>query len=179
MATVVLEGDGSLFERIYHVERIVAGGLRDRVEASPEERSRIADTLDLQAFASLSFAFELKPLSRGRLSLNGRVEGVATQSCVVSLEPVDQTVNEAVALEFWPVEETAEARGEVEVTPDAPEPYSGGTVDLGQIAYEVFAAALDPYPRRPGAEFAWSGTGPEEGAGESGPFAALKRLKGS
>ena len=47
-----------------------------------------------------------------------------------------------------------------------------GKIDLGQYAVEQLALSLDPFPRKPGAEFVQ----PEEPA-EISPFAALKALK--
>jgi len=41
---------------------------------------------------------------------------------------------------------------------------------------ETIATALDPYPRKEGAEFRADGV-KSPGPGEAGPFAALKRLK--
>ncbi len=36
---------------------------------------------------------------------------------------------------------------------EPPEPLVGGTVDLGAIATEFLILGIDPYPRKPGAEF--------------------------
>jgi hypothetical protein len=61
---------------------------------------------------------------------------------------------------------------------DPPEPMVGGRIDLGALAAEIFASAINPYPRKSGVEFDW--TDPKAAAGEAagGPFAALARLKG-
>ena len=44
-----------------------------------------------------------------------------------------------------------------------------GRIDLGALAAEFFALGLDPYPRKPGAEF----VAPPEPAPPDSPFAAL------
>ncbi|MDP2117169.1 MAG: DUF177 domain-containing protein, partial [Brevundimonas sp.] len=49
-----------------------------------------------------------------------------------------------------------------------------GQIDLGQYAVEQLALRLDPFPRKPGAEFVQ----PPEPV-EISPFAVLKRLKPS
>lgn len=170
------------FERIYDLGQVPRDGLHDRIEATAAERASIAAAQGLPALTSLALTFELKPLSRDRFRLRGQLEGVATQQCVVSLEPLEAHVDEAVDLELWPAEQVAPTSStapgaEVEVRLDGPEPYSGGTIDLGQIAYELFAAALDPYPRKPGAEFTW--TEPAPSGADEGPFAALRTLKRS
>ena len=50
---------------------------------------------------------------------------------------------------------------------------SDGTADLGAIAAEFLLLGIDPYPRKPGAEFAQPA---QEGAATT-PFAALAKLK--
>jgi hypothetical protein len=58
--------------------------------------------------------------------------------------------------------------------PDVPEPIVNGFIDLGMVASEFMFLGLDPYPRKPGAEFV-----PPEIVEdpEEHPFAALKALK--
>ena len=46
-------------------------------------------------------------------------------------------------------------------------------IDIGEVAAEFLALALDPYPRKPGVEFA----PPEEEAPTGSAFGALARLK--
>jgi len=50
-------------------------------------------------------------------------------------------------------------------------------IDLGELVVQELAVALDPYPRAPGAEVP-EAYRPPEVEEESGPFAALKVLKG-
>jgi hypothetical protein len=66
------------------------------------------------------------------------------------------------------VEHTSEAAEE-----DPPESLSDGKVDLGAIAVEFLLLGIDPYPRKPGAEF--SPLKSEDGNAK--PFAALEALK--
>jgi uncharacterized metal-binding protein YceD (DUF177 family) len=55
-------------------------------------------------------------------------------------------------------------------------PYEGGTIDLGEVAAETMALALDPFPRGPNAEAVLKEAGvlSEEQAGPFGVLAALK-----
>jgi hypothetical protein len=48
---------------------------------------------------------------------------------------------------------------------------------VGRIVYETVSAALDPYPRKSGAEFTWSDPREAEAAARANPFALLKKLK--
>jgi hypothetical protein len=62
---------------------------------------------------------------------------------------------------------------------EATEPLTA-RIDLGAIAIEELALALDPYPRHPGAAIdpALAGTGTGDEAGRPLPFAALRTLRG-
>ena len=56
---------------------------------------------------------------------------------------------------------------------EPPEPLFGGKLDLGTIATEFMLLGIDPYPRKPGAEFAPV----KADDGSAKPFAALEALK--
>jgi hypothetical protein len=171
------------FIRIVRVDQLKEGEERV-IEAGPAERADIAALLDLVALDRLSFAGRFAPRGQGRLALRGRLQAAVTQTCVVSLEPVPGVIDAEVEMEFWPlaqIEQRAESLEEAasQGTLDWPEPIREGRIDLGRVIYEALATALDPYPKREGARFAWS-NGDEESAVEGqdiGPFAALVRLK--
>ena len=117
------------------------------------------------------------------MRLEGRLTAAVTQTCVVSLEPVEASLDVPVEAEFWPVslidqlEQSAEDPGGPGQL-DWPEPIVDGKIDLGPLLYETVATSLDPYPKRDGISFDWSQGVPEQGsAGGSGPFAALAELK--
>jgi uncharacterized metal-binding protein YceD (DUF177 family) len=154
------------------------------IEVNRAERDAIAALLDLRALDRLTFTFRLHRRGQGRLALQGTLAAAVTQTCVVSLEPVESTLDVPVEVEFWPVpmiDDLASSPDEAAShgTLDWPEPIEGGKIDLGPVIYETLATALDPYPKREGVSFEWSeasSTGAEPEQAES-PFAALKRLK--
>jgi uncharacterized metal-binding protein YceD (DUF177 family) len=154
------------------------------IEVNRAERETIASLLDLRALDRLIFTFRLHRRGQGRLALQGTLAAAVTQTCVVSLEPVESTLDVPVEVEFWPVpmiDDLAASPDEAAShgTLDWPEPIEGGKIDLGPVIYETLATALDPYPKREGVSFEWSeapSTGAEPEQAES-PFAALKRLK--
>jgi uncharacterized metal-binding protein YceD (DUF177 family) len=55
---------------------------------------------------------------------------------------------------------------------DPPDLIEDGIIDLGGYVVEHLALELDPFPRKPGAEFT-----PPETDPEPSPFAVLARLK--
>ena len=79
------------------------------------------------------------------------------QTCVVSLEPIENAVDETVDVLFAPG--TAAGGDELAAEPgidgrDPPEPLVDGIIDLGALATEFLLLGVDPYPRKAGAEFA-------------------------
>jgi uncharacterized metal-binding protein YceD (DUF177 family) len=154
-----------------------------RIEATRSEMAAIACLLDLKALNGLSFDYRLRRGSGARLHLTGRLKAHVTQTCVVSLEPVEASFDVPFEVEFWPAHLIEELGRQTEDpgSPglfDWPEAIIDGTIDLGPIVYETLATALDPYPKREGASFEWSQQGSQTEGRESGPFAALKQLKG-
>ena len=120
-----------------------------------------------------------RPPSPRRHDLQAEV----TQTCIVSLDPVEARLEVPVEAEFWPAALIGPSERSTEEPErpglfDWPEAIVDGRIDLGPIIYESLATALDPYPKREGASFDWSQEPPGEAeAARSGPFAALAALK--
>jgi uncharacterized metal-binding protein YceD (DUF177 family) len=151
-----------------------------RIDVTPEEVAEMVDLLDLVSLEGFDFTYRLRQGADARVFLTGHLEARATQTCVVTLDPVEADIDIPVTAEFWPAPRIAELERELAdpektVPLDWPYAIEDGTIDLGPVVYESLATSLDPYPKKAGASFQWS-QGPGE-KGESGPFAALKRLK--
>jgi uncharacterized metal-binding protein YceD (DUF177 family) len=159
------------FSEVVRVNVIGAGITR---HLAPDEtaRARIIKALDLASLASLEATITVAPAHVG-WTLSGRVTADAEQVCGITLDPLPVTVDERFSVHLV---EQVEASSEVEVTldDDAPDVIEEGRIDLGQYVVEQFALALDPFPRKPGAEFVQ----PEEPA-EISPFAVLKAFRPS
>lgn len=155
------------------------GGIEVRRGATGEERARLAAALGLVACDRLEAHYTLKRAGSEHYALKGKLEAEVTQTCVVTLEPLAQHLEEAFDIELWPEDRMPRAAGgEREILSGKDlEALDNGTVDAGRIVFELVSASIDPYPRKPGAALDWSDPG-DEAAGEStGPFAALGRLK--
>lgn len=164
--------------RVAEIEDNAQAALR----VTEAERASIAELLDLVALHALGFHYRLRHGGGGRVHLSGRLTADATQTCVVTLEPVPASIDVPVEVEFWPqafiedLEKKAEDPSQSGLI-DWPEPITDNTIDLGPVVYESFATALDPYPKKEGASFQWSQGASEAEDRESSPFAALKQLK--
>jgi uncharacterized metal-binding protein YceD (DUF177 family) len=110
------------------------------------------------------------------LRATGRVSATVGQTCVVTLEPLQNEVDEPIDVIFAPPSAGDAATEEPLEELDADEPpevLSDGTADLGTVAAEFLLLGIDPYPRKPGATF----TSPAEQGAAVTPFAALAKLK--
>lgn len=163
-----------LFSRPVRVEALPKDGLTQTIEANPSERAALAALNGLPGIAKLTATFVLRRAGRGGVRVEGTVHAEVTQTCVVSLEPFEATLDEPVDVRFAPAaEEGAARRAPTETVlldaEDAPDPIVDGRIDLGALAAEFLALALDPYPRKPGVAFA----PPAEDAAPESPFDAL------
>ena len=149
------------------------------IVANDTERTKLAAAYDLVAVNGLSATVALTPGSKGSVTVDGRVVADIVQTCVVSLVPVDQHIDETFSVRYVREAEAPPKPGaEVVIDPDAPDPpevLTGPAIDVGELAEEYFALAIDPYPRASGAvlpsEFV------EDSSDErSSPFAALANL---
>jgi uncharacterized metal-binding protein YceD (DUF177 family) len=165
----------------YDTARLPAPGAGVTIEAGPAECAALAEAYDLLAVDALSATATLTPAAGKMVTVAGRVVANIVQSCVVSLEPVPQHIDETFQIRFVPAESAetpsaAEAAREVAIDPAAPDPpevMEGTTIDLGALVEEVFVLAIDPYPRAPGAELP-ADAGDEPASEEESPFAVLR-----
>ncbi len=161
----------------------IRDGASEEIVVSGAELETVAKMLDLVALDRLAFAYRINRGGGGRLVLTGTLQADATQTCVVSLDPVKVSLEVPVEMEFWPAEllprpERDDGDPGGAGVLDWPEAIREGRIDLGPVIYETLATALDPYPRRPEASFDWPQGEPHEGEGPgSGPFASLAALK--
>jgi hypothetical protein len=149
------------------VDDIPDTGLHMEIEAPASVRAGVARLANLRDLFELSAEFDLTREGAGA-HVCGRVRARVGQTCVVSLEPIESRLDEAVDVTFSPTAQAGHGDDE-----EPPEPLVGGSLDLGALATEFLLLAVDPYPRKPGAIF----TPPEAAEGGERPFAALEALK--
>jgi hypothetical protein len=161
-----------------NVAQIPETGLHREIEADAAVREAMADLAGLREISSARASFDLTLDRRGRVHVAGTLRARVGQTCVVTLDPVDNEIDETVDVTFAPAEQIPQLAHDALASdaeiPDAPEPIVGGVIDLGRLATDVLLLAIDPYPRKPGAVFESevATADPEEH-----PFAALKALQ--
>ena len=175
------------FSRPFAVARASSVAFDMRVEADEAERAAIAVFLDVRSVENLSADLRISPWRRDGVRVKGTVRADITQNCVVTLEPLEATIEEEVDATFLPENSRQFHRkfneeGELIVDPngpDEPEPFAGSEVDIAALVIETIGLAIDPYPRKPDAALPddlAEDDDPEEDAAPS-PFAALKNWK--
>jgi uncharacterized metal-binding protein YceD (DUF177 family) len=166
--------------RILEVEKIVQDEVELVIDATDEERGRIADRLDLLGVERLTAHLRVTSVSAGPgIAVNGRVTAVVAQRCVVSLERMECAIDEPLAAQFAP---PGEAESELEFNvddADPPEPLTEDRIDLGELVVQHLAIALDPYPQKSGVQAPdWcDGVDTMENTGVDSPFSVLASLK--
>lgn len=151
----------------------IGGGVRRRLEPDASARARIARALDLASLDAFVAEMELAPSAAG-WRLSGRVRASLTQTCGITLEPLPVEIDAPFALTLAEAAEKVSDEIVITLDDDLPDLIEEGRIDLGQYAVEQLALRLDPFPRKPGAEFVQ----PPEPA-EISPFAVLKQLRPS
>jgi Large ribosomal RNA subunit accumulation protein YceD len=163
------------------VAQIPDTGLHRDIEADAATRAAMSEVAGLREILFANASLDVTPASGGRFHVTGRVRARIGQTCVVSLDPIENDIDEAIDLIFAPseqipdladlVDEAAESDTEI---PDPPEPIANGTIDLGRLATDALFLGVDPYPRKPDAIFEPPVVADDP---EDHPFAALKALK--
>lgn len=163
------------------VAQIPETGLHRDIEVDEAIRAALAEMGALREVLSAQASFDIVPKSGGRFHVSGNVRARVGQTCVVTLDPIENDIDEPIDLIFAPPEQVPQMAALVddaeegdEETPDPPEPIENGVIDLGKLATDALYLAIDPYPRKAGAAFE-----PliEAADPEDHPFAALKALK--
>ena len=144
-------------------------GRREILEADEPERAALARRFGIPAVESLRAELRLSPETDGTVRAEGRLVADVVQTCVVTLEPVQQRVEEDVALRL--LSSGREPQDEPDEVDEVATRH--GVADLGEAVAEQLALALDPYPRAPGAILPAEATDPGEH-----PMAALAKLRG-
>jgi hypothetical protein len=133
-------------------EEIPDTGQRFDLVADGPVRAAVAKVAGLRDLPRFEAHFDVARRGAGGLHVTGKISATVGQTCVITLEPLANEIEETVDLLYEPSSPLTE-------TEDQAEPR--------QRDVEV-----DPYPRNPGAIF----EAPPEGKPDGGPFAALAPL---
>ena len=167
------------------VGHVSANPLQVRLKADEREREALSSAWDVVAVNALAAELQIARWKRDGVRIRGRVTGEVVQACIVTLEPVISKIDSEIDQIFVPegsklARIVTDEAGEMVLDPDGPdlpEPFTGDTIDAGQVVSEFAALALDPYPRKEGAAFEPHIESDDTVDAKPSPFAALKDWK--
>ncbi len=154
-------------------------GKQIHLEADGDERAALAEALGIPAVERLEADLTVTPAGEDGLRVRGHVEGDVVQTCIVTLDPVRQSVRETVDVTFLPEEAKTGETGRTILLDAMDEEeldyYAGGRLDLGPLVREHLALGLDPYPRKPDSDF--QPHIEDDTSDRVSPFEGLRKLK--
>lgn len=181
-----MKNDDTPFSYLVKVGHISSNPVEVNLSADAEERIGLAKLWSVLEVKALSATFQVLRWKRDGVRLKGRVTADIVQACVVTLDPVDAHIDEPVEVIFVPEGSklarlpVATETGEMLLDPDgpdAPEIFTGDTIDAGVVAAEHVALAINPYPRRSDVAFEGHIESSDKDDRKPSPFAVLKDWK--
>lgn len=164
------------------VDELPNHGKKTDLSPIADELQAIAKRLDLVSLNSLSGVISIRPEMGREISVVGEITAEFVQSCVVSGDPVEQTITFDLvrrysedASEFDDADEDDDVIGDP--MDDGPDPIEGGIINVGEAAVEELALQIPAYPRAPGAEFNDIVDDIKDDELKPNPFAKLEALK--
>ena len=156
------------------VRYIPASGKKLNIVANDEELAFLTERFKIPAVTSFRAEVALERGAGGQIRLSGRFHGTVVQVCGVTLEEFEQPVDDTVDIVFCEEQRASPKEKEYVVEmQEAFEPIENGKIPVGEILTECFSLAIDPFPRKKDAQFAFENDAPER----ENPFAALAGLK--
>ena len=172
------------FSYVVKVGHVSANPLSVQLAADAREMQGLARLWKVEEVTALSADLQILRWKKDGIRIRGTVEADIVQACIVTLEPVGSHIEEEIDQIFMPdgskLARIATENGEMVVDPDGPdlpELFSGDSIDVGTVVAEFAALAIDPYPRKPDADF--RDHIEDDGSADTRPsaFSALKDWK--
>jgi len=168
----------SEFSRPLALDQVIDGqALHMSVEANADERSALAARLKLPAVNALTAELAISKWRGSGIAMSGQLSANVTQTCVITLEPFEEGVSGTIEAHFLPprlIEPQEEEDVLLEAEDEVIEPLPESSIDVGELVTQHLSLALDPHPKKPGAEFT-NGASDEPGVSPN-PFSVLKGL---
>ncbi|WP_455477495.1 YceD family protein [Bartonella sp. B41] len=164
------------------VRSLPTKGIKARICADQKECIHLAYNHDLAEVKFCEGEFHIFPWKRRGVRVKGFFRAKIIQLCVVTLEPLENTLYEDIEIVFIPQDSNLtkpkifENTGELFLDSDGldtPEIFHGDKIDIGEIMEEFFELSINHYPRKEGASMDIIENSDEIGQ-KSSPFSALK-----
>ena len=139
-------------------------------EATKEELEAIADRLNVIEVKDLKVKLTIE--KKNLIKVSGSFSAHIVQSCVVSMEPVEETISDTFE-DFFGEHKRHAVPVDIDMEAQDVESVENGRIDVGELVLEYLVLGLNPYPRKPGLEEVEVLDTDEK----ENPFAVLAKLK--
>lgn len=164
------------FSRILEVERLPKNGLNMSELASADECVALAERYKIEGVSAFNLKADVTAWRKKGLHVKATVMATITQICVISLDAFDQDITEAFDVVMLP--DSMLKPSDDEEDGDQPEAIIDGKADIGELAVQYLALAIDLYPRKTSDSFGYiEDDGVNDNLAKESPFAALEGLK--
>ena len=161
----------SEFSSLISPLKVPSKGRVRKISAQAHNLSEIAARLKVPSVKALSGEMMVKPAKRGLL-ISGSVDAILVRNCVLTLEPLEETVNETFEIRFIENLDPEEDQNDEDI--DLEPLQVDQDIDLADLLVQQVALSMAPYPRKPYAENDAQNHATEP---ETSPFDVLKQLK--
>ena len=168
----------SVWGQVIRLADVGRGAVSVTLEPDATVRAELAKSLGIEGLPMLKARLNVRQWLDGA-EITGRFQARVEQICGVTLDPfeseLDGDLDVKVVPPGSPNAPIDSGGGEMEMdleAPDPPDVLDSEEIDLAAYLVEHLALEIDPFPRKPGAEFDYTPDAPEES-----PFAVLKKLK--
>ena len=123
------------------------------------------------------------PGEKHLIAVEGRVRTALVQNCVVTLEPLSETIDAGFGLRLTDLEDDGDGevddleRDDGDHDQDPPEYAAEGVIDLGDLVAQQLALEINPFPRADGLPYLDVSTDSDAQIEAGKPFAALAALR--
>ncbi|WNJ98578.1 DUF177 domain-containing protein [Thalassospiraceae bacterium LMO-JJ14] len=165
------------------VDELSSKGLVIKLRPTAPELQAIGERLGVVRINRFEADLKLQPEIGRQISLRGPIRAEIVQNCVITGEPLTQTLefetDRFFAEDADPLQGLTHDDDESLTDPeiDEPEPILDGKIDVAEQAIEELALNIPPYPRAPDAVFEDIHADPAPDEARPNPFAALAALK--
>jgi uncharacterized metal-binding protein YceD (DUF177 family) len=158
------------FSRIYDLSLPDTLQGKHTIKANPSECEALS--LRFKILSIEKFEAQFTILSEDNVegfSVDGSLYAELTQACIVSLEPVQETVKTSVFFKIRPIPKDGEP--EVDDEEDDIEYIKNSRIDIGEVMTQYLSLGINPYPRKEDAVFE------QKSSGKSGALADLVKFQ--
>ena len=129
---------------LIHPSELERGETKFDLNAESNERSALAGRFGLQAIDLFKLSITVKHIkNKNAVQVNGTLYAKIIQNCVVSLVPIENTIDEEFEAIFYDENQLV---SEELFDEEQFETYKNDTIDLGEFGAQELALATDPYP---------------------------------